>query len=370
MIHSKVMIVDDVFLRVGSANLNNRSMGADTECDLAIEAANEAERVAIARLRNRLLGEHCGATAEEVAEALARNPSLVALVDTLSRNGHSLKPIDDGAPDRSPMMRLVERLADPSRPLRLSRVMGHIAPRLLAPGPRQPPATGSRRRFLLPLGIVLALLSLPLAWQFTGLAEYADPRRLQEFLAVAVGSPFAPLFVVAYFVLAGLVAFPVLVLIFVTGALFGPWLGMTYAAAGIAASACVFYFAGAYLGSEHLERLAGSRWPRLRGWLQRRGLLAVVALRVVPMAPFTVVNVAVGASGIRFLDFALGTLIGMGPGLVALSFLGSRIVDLIANPDPGRIALVTLVAVAWIGVALAAQRLVSRLGGHAPKDTR
>ena len=38
MVHSKVMIVDDGFLRVGSANLNNRSMGADTECDLAFEA--------------------------------------------------------------------------------------------------------------------------------------------------------------------------------------------------------------------------------------------------------------------------------------------------------------------------------------------
>ena len=44
MVHSKVMIVDDRFLRVGSANLNNRSMGADTECDLAFEATSEAHR--------------------------------------------------------------------------------------------------------------------------------------------------------------------------------------------------------------------------------------------------------------------------------------------------------------------------------------
>ena len=40
MIHSKVMIIDDCLLRVGSANLNQRSMGADTECDLTIEASN------------------------------------------------------------------------------------------------------------------------------------------------------------------------------------------------------------------------------------------------------------------------------------------------------------------------------------------
>ena len=51
MIHSKVMVVDDRLLRVGSANMNNRSMGADTECDLAIEARNEAERRAMLEVR-------------------------------------------------------------------------------------------------------------------------------------------------------------------------------------------------------------------------------------------------------------------------------------------------------------------------------
>ena len=61
MVHSKVMIVDDRLLRIGSANLNNRSMGTDTECDLAIEARNAAERAAIiATVRARLLADHCG----------------------------------------------------------------------------------------------------------------------------------------------------------------------------------------------------------------------------------------------------------------------------------------------------------------------
>ena len=53
MVHSKVMIVDDRILRVGSANLNNRSMGADTECDLAFEATSEAHRKYIAGLRRQ-----------------------------------------------------------------------------------------------------------------------------------------------------------------------------------------------------------------------------------------------------------------------------------------------------------------------------
>ncbi len=96
MIHSKIMVVDDCFLRVGSANLNNRSMGADTECDLAIEARNAAECAAIVRLRNQLMGEHCGVEAGDVAAALAAHGSLVRAADDLTRNGPSLRPIDDG----------------------------------------------------------------------------------------------------------------------------------------------------------------------------------------------------------------------------------------------------------------------------------
>ena len=42
-VHSKMMAVDDEWLRIGSANINNRSMGVDTECDLAIEAGGRAE---------------------------------------------------------------------------------------------------------------------------------------------------------------------------------------------------------------------------------------------------------------------------------------------------------------------------------------
>lgn len=60
-VHAKVLIVDDRLVRVGSANLNNRSMGLDTECDLMIEAGSDTQtQKAIAHFRNRLVGEHLG----------------------------------------------------------------------------------------------------------------------------------------------------------------------------------------------------------------------------------------------------------------------------------------------------------------------
>ena len=71
-VHAKVMIVDDRCARVGSANLSNRSMGLDTECDLVLDAELDPRLgAAIASLRNRLLAEHLDCDPQAVADALA-----------------------------------------------------------------------------------------------------------------------------------------------------------------------------------------------------------------------------------------------------------------------------------------------------------
>jgi phospholipase D1/2 len=82
-VHSKVMVVDDRLLRIGSANICNRSMGMDTECDLAIEAHTDDDSRAVARFRNRLLAEHLGTTPEDIAERLRETGSLLATIDSL-----------------------------------------------------------------------------------------------------------------------------------------------------------------------------------------------------------------------------------------------------------------------------------------------
>jgi phosphatidylserine/phosphatidylglycerophosphate/cardiolipin synthase-like enzyme len=98
-VHAKVLVVDDRLLRIGSANLNNRSMGLDTECDLSIEARDGDPRRdelagAITGLRDRLLGEHLGVPPEAVAATVAGcGGSLLAAVERLRRQqGRSLVP--------------------------------------------------------------------------------------------------------------------------------------------------------------------------------------------------------------------------------------------------------------------------------------
>ena len=94
-VHAKVMIVDDEIVRVGSANLNNRSMGLDSEFDVFIDAARPGSggaALGVANLRLRLLAEHCGGTVDEIAELLKQNgDSMAGMLDALPKGGKCLR---------------------------------------------------------------------------------------------------------------------------------------------------------------------------------------------------------------------------------------------------------------------------------------
>ncbi|MFN3388401.1 MAG: phospholipase D-like domain-containing protein [Allosphingosinicella sp.] len=101
-VHSKITIVDDETLRVGSANMNNRSMGLDSECDLLIDArlpANAGAGPAIARIRCDLLAEHLGATGEAVETTFAKTGSLIGTIEALRGEGRTLVPFEPEAPN-------------------------------------------------------------------------------------------------------------------------------------------------------------------------------------------------------------------------------------------------------------------------------
>ncbi|MCA0902495.1 phospholipase D-like domain-containing protein [Qipengyuania aquimaris] len=94
-VHAKMMIVDDKIFRIGSANLNNRSMGLDSECDVFVDSTrpgNEHAADPIRAIRHSLLAEHCGVEEDEVPEMLARYGSMAAMIDhTVTEDGRNLR---------------------------------------------------------------------------------------------------------------------------------------------------------------------------------------------------------------------------------------------------------------------------------------
>jgi phosphatidylserine/phosphatidylglycerophosphate/cardiolipin synthase-like enzyme len=94
IVHSKLIIADDRFVRVGSSNLNNRSEGLDTESDMAMEPEDEAGRAAIAELRVDLLAEHLATDPALVRQHFEATGSLIRTIEMLNVNGRHLKPFD------------------------------------------------------------------------------------------------------------------------------------------------------------------------------------------------------------------------------------------------------------------------------------
>jgi phosphatidylserine/phosphatidylglycerophosphate/cardiolipin synthase-like enzyme len=94
VVHSKVIISDDRFVRVGSSNLNNRSEGLDTECDMAMETDDPAGRAAITALRDDLMAEHLGVEPVRVSEMMEQTGSLLKTIEILNVNRRRLKPFD------------------------------------------------------------------------------------------------------------------------------------------------------------------------------------------------------------------------------------------------------------------------------------
>lgn len=96
-VHAKVLIVDDEIVRVGSANMNNRSMGVDSETDVFLDAARPANghiAPAITRLRHTLLAEHCGIEPAEVGPLIELHGSMAAMIDALNEAGSRGKRLE------------------------------------------------------------------------------------------------------------------------------------------------------------------------------------------------------------------------------------------------------------------------------------
>lgn len=114
-VHAKLVLIDDRFLRIGSSNLNNRSVALDTECDLAVEARNPEERAALRGLRDRLVAEHLGVPPAAIAEATAQD-GLIAAIRRHMGGPRSLRvcevPEEEGLLD--PLVS--SELLDPERP--------------------------------------------------------------------------------------------------------------------------------------------------------------------------------------------------------------------------------------------------------------
>jgi phosphatidylserine/phosphatidylglycerophosphate/cardiolipin synthase-like enzyme/uncharacterized membrane protein YdjX (TVP38/TMEM64 family) len=369
-VHAKVLIVDDSFIRIGSSNLNNRSMGFDTECDLAIEATNLEQRRAIANVRNRLMAEHWGSDVDSVARAIASDgltteslaglPTAPVYTTVHGTRRRHLTPWRRAV--RKPATRVVvplEReevvggdvvmqLGDPERAVSAGELAAQAADSIW-PTRKMPLAIGA-----IALIVVLAALAS------LGFGPLDLGASLVDALETLGASEWrVPLFLAA-FVVGSVVAVPILAMIGATVLVLGPGLGFACSAVGVLLAATTTFGIGRLVGREPLRRWLGQRVEKLEKHFTNRGIVAVALIRKVPVAPFTIVNMLVGAIGVRYRDFIVGTALGMIPGIAAFAFVSDRLFHAWREPTVQNVALTATAALVWIGIVLLVQKIFNR----------
>ena len=354
-VHSKIAVIDDQWLRVGSANFSNRSMGLDTECDVAFEAGGDrAHRAAIAEVRDALIAEHLGVPPDEWRATLEAKGSFHAAIRALRREERTLKPLDH-LPELSDAAMAVVSVADPERPVSLDMLVEQFSADDSAPAPRRSPAWGKIA------GFGLALLILTLAWRYTPLAELATAERVREWAHAARGTWWAPAAIGLAYVPSTFIMFPrPLLTIFAVVAL-GPWLGFGVAMMGVALSGICLYYLGRSMKRDTIRRIAGAGLNRMTKLLRRHGLSASFACSIAPVAPFIAVGMVAGAMRVKLWHYLAGMLAGMLPGALAATLFADQLAA--ALEDPGRINwwLVAGVVLVFAALLVAARRWLKRL---------
>jgi uncharacterized membrane protein YdjX (TVP38/TMEM64 family) len=264
--------------------------------------------------------------------------SLLKGIEALRGKHRTLTPLIPCLPEPDERELQDIQLTDPERPVDPQAVLNHFVPK------KQARPAGLRIAGW--ITALVLLLGAAAAWRFTPLHEWLSVDALGALAAQWRSSALAPLIVIAAFVVGGLLVVPVTAMIIVAALIFGPWTGFLYALAGSVASALSGYALGTLLGRKAVRELADTRINAVSRQLAKRGLLTMLAVRIVPVAPFTVVNLVAGASHIRFRDFVLGTFLGMTPGILGVIALTDRVQATLRTPDWQ--TLLTLLVVAAV----------------------
>lgn len=347
-VHTKLMIADDIFLRLGSANTSNRSMGLDSECDLALI---DQDGAGVRDLLHQLLAEHLDCERDAISEARDRHRRLIPALDELQReNGRSLRTLP--VPEEAPIVNVAEEedLVDPDE-----AIDAHYLVRRAVPPETAKPG---RRRLFLFLGFVVALLILGASWRWTPLGDWLTADRIARWLGFFEDPWTRFAGVLCLVAVTSLVMIPLSILVVAAALILDPWQAFAASMGGALVSAAVAFGAGQLGGGRILEHYSDSRIHRLSKRLSNRGVFAVAVLRLIPVAPYTVVNLVVGASHLPLGKFLAGSAIGLVPGIAALTWFSGSLIQAVRDPGAQTLAVLGVVIVLIVLGVLFIRRLL------------
>jgi uncharacterized membrane protein YdjX (TVP38/TMEM64 family) len=205
------------------------------------------------------------------------------------------------------------------------------------------------------LALLAGVGALTLLWRtgFGGVTEAFEP-----WLETLRGSWWALPVTVLLFTATSFVMAPAIGLNAVCIIAFGPWLGSVYAMAGTLIACTVHFYIGQSRGPALVQRYGGNTVQRLSRFIERNVFMASAIIRNVPTAPPIIVNMAFGASRVKFAPFLAGAAVGSAPKIAVVAIFGEAIGRALSGGVGIAAFLVIAVIGVWLTFSLAARKAV------------
>lgn len=209
---------------------------------------------------------------------------------------------------------------------------------------------------LVSLAVVLSSL---LFWILGSLAGFSENGIVRRALSAAANSAWLIPAIIAIFIAGSFIGAPQFLLIALSVGALGPWSGGLVAYVGTLMSAAINFFLARWFGAGWLKRRKSVALLSIVETVGRNGFISSMAVRIVPSAPFIVVNMALGLTTVPFMTFLAGTAIGSIPKTVLVALLG-KVAERAMDGDLLAIGYMALAAAAWVALAVLARKVVQR----------
>jgi uncharacterized membrane protein YdjX (TVP38/TMEM64 family) len=323
-IHSKVMTIDNKYLVIGSSNLSNRSMTLDTEIDTVLFGNSKDNQACIEQVRNDLLAEHTGRDIDAMPEIFNSQYPVEALMQGQIAHGYVLTEVRDEVFTEHSVKNVFRSLSDPEEPLISVPTFD---------GDALPARNPKRRSIMILIGVaIIAVLGGLMFWASQSI-PWLSSDSINAFLEKSRGTYFALPTVLLVYVVGGVLFFPVTVLSLAVAAIFGPIWGPIYGIMGALMSSAIMFGVGKLSGNAGLRKIGGPKVAAVDQKLKRSGVVGVAAIRMLPIAPFSLVNLVAGISSIGIFQFLVGTFLGMFPPMIAKGLVGDSIAQIWQSPS-------------------------------------
>ena len=209
--------------------------------------------------------------------------------------------------------------------------------------------------------IAAVIVALFAAWRYTPLEGIVIVEFWRALSKAMRHSVIASFIVGLLYVPAAFVMFPRPLITLFGVMAFGPLKGFIVAMCGIALASLSVYYAGRALPDRTLRRFGGDKLERATKALRGQGLLASFAAAIAPIAPFPVIGMVAGTSGIKLWHYLAGTLGGMLPGTIATTLFADQLARALQDPSSINYWVVAAVVVVLIALTLFSRRLFNRM---------